>query len=83
MTELSTNGARPHVAGSLGMSWSGHPAEGAYVFWALGTYVLSGAALKAVDHGEGGWSRVGVVNGVISGASSHNHFQSSGEHNTS
>ena len=51
MTEFPADGTGAHVAGALGMSGSGHLAEGADVFWALGTDVVSRSALKTLDLG--------------------------------
>ena len=83
MTKLSTDGTGMHEAGSLGVTRSSSPTEGAYVFWALGTDMFSGLALEAPYHSGGGWFRVGDGDGVIVGSGLHNHLQSSGEHNTS
>ena len=77
MTEFSTNGAGAHVASSLGMSWGGHPTEGADVLRALRADVVGGPALKTLYHGRCGGGGVGNVNGVDARTSSHNHLQSS------
>ena len=83
MTEFSTDGARAHEASALGMSRGGHSTEGAYVLGAIGADVLSGLTLKASYDGGCRRGRVGYVDGVGAGTGSHNHFQSSGESNTS
>ena len=83
MTEFSTNGTGTHVASTLGMSWGGHSTEGADVFWALRADVVGGPALKTSYHGRCGGGGVGNVNGVDARTGSHNHFQSSGQSNTS
>ena len=83
MTELSTNGAGAHVAGSLGMSRGSQLTKGTDVLGALGTNVVGGLALEASYHSRCGRGGVGDLNGIRAGASSHNHFQSSGESNAS
>ena len=83
MTEFPTDGTGAHKASALGMSWGGHPAEGADVLGTLGADVLSRLALKAPYHGGCWRGRVGDIDGVGAGTGSHNHFQSSGESNTS
>ena len=83
MTEFPTDGTGTHEAGALGVSRSGHSAEGANVLGALGADMLSGLALKASYHGGCWRDRVGDVDGVGVGTGSHNHLQSSGESNAS
>ena len=84
MTELSTYGTGAHEAGSLRVSRCGQLTKGADVLGALGMNVLSGPTLEASYHGGCGRGGVGVINGVSAGAGdSHNHFQSSGQSNTS
>ena len=79
MTKFSTNGARTHMAGSLGVSGCGQLTEGTDVFGALGTNMVGGSTLEAPYHGRCGRGGVGDINGVGAGAgNSHNHFQSSG-----
>ena len=81
VAEFSTNGTGAHKTSALGVSRGGHPTEGAYVFGALGTDVLSGLALEASYRGGCRRGGVGYVNGIGAGTGSHNHFQSSGESN--
>ena len=83
MTEFPTDGTGTHEAGALGMSRSGHSAEGADILGTLGADVLSRVALETAYHGGCWRGRVGDVNGVGAGAGSHNHLQSSGESNAS
>ena len=83
MTEFSTDGAGAHGAGALRVSWGGHSAEGTYVLGALGANVLCRLALEASYGGGCRRGRVGYVDGIGAGTGSHNHFQSSGESNTS
>ena len=83
MTELSTNGAGAHVAGLLGMSRGSQLTKGTDVLGALGTNVVGGLALEASYHSRCGRGGVGDLNGIRAGASSHNHFQFSGESNPS
>ena len=83
MTEFSTDRAGAHEASALGMSWGGHPTEGAYVLGTLGADVLSGLALEASYRGGCRRGRVGYIDGIGAGTGSHNHFQSSGESNAS
>ena len=83
MTEFSTGGTGTHKASALGVSWGGHPTEGAYVFGALRADVLSRSALEASYSGGCGRGRVGYIDRVGAGTGSHNHFQSSGESNMS
>ena len=84
MTEFSTYGTGAHVTGLLGMSRHGQSTEGADIFRALGVNVVSGPTLEASYHGGCGRGGVRNINGVGAGAGdSHNHFQSSGQSNTS
>ena len=83
MTEFSTYGTGTHVTGSLEMSRSSQSTEGADVLGAVRANVVGRPALEASYHGGCRRGRVGDVNGVSAGASSHNHFQSSGESNAS
>ena len=83
MTEFPTDGTGAHKASALGMSWGGHPTEGAYVLGALRAYVLSRLALEASYCGGCGRGSVGYIDGIGAGTGSHNHFQSSGESNAS
>ena len=83
MTEFSTDGTGAHGAGALRVSGSGHSAEGAYIFGALGANVLRGLALETSYCGGCRRGRVGYVDGIGAGTGSHNHFQSSGESNAS
>ena len=84
MTEFSTYGTGAHVTGSLGMSRGGQSTEGADILGALGANVVSGPTLEASYHSRCGRSGIRDVNWVGAGAgNSHNHFQSSGQSNTS
>ena len=83
MTELSAYGARVHVTGALRVSWGGHPAEWADVLGALGANMVSRLTLEASDHDRCGGRGIGDVDGIRTGAGSHNHFQSSRECNMS
>ena len=84
MTEFSTYGTGVHVTGLLGMSRCGQSTEGADILGALGANVVGGSTLEALYHGRCGRGGIGVINGVGAGAGdSHNHFQSSGQSNTS
>ena len=83
MTEFPTYGTGVHVTGSLGMSRGSQSTKGADILGAVGADVVGGLALKAPYHSGCGRGRVGDVNGVSTGAGSHNHFQSSRESNTS
>ena len=52
--------------------------------WDIGANMLGGPTLEASYHGGCGRGGVGDINGVSAGAGdSHNHFQSSGQSNTS
>ena len=84
MTEFSTYGTGAHVTGSLGMSRRGQSTEGTDILGALGANMVGGLTLEALYHGRCGRGGVGDINWVGAGASdSHNHFQSSGQSNTS
>ena len=84
MTEFSTYGAGAHVTSSLGMSWCGQSTEGADVLRTLGANMVGGSTLEASYHGRCGRGGIGDINWVGAGAGdSHNHFQSSGQSNTS
>ena len=83
MTEFSANGTGAHVTSTLGVSRGGHSTEGTDVFRALRADVVGGSALKTLYHGRCGGGGVGNVNGVDARTGSHNHFQSSGQSNTS
>ena len=81
MTKFPANGAGVHEAGSLGVSRSSSSAEGAYVLRALWSYMFCRLALEAAYRGWGDGIQVGDKDRVTTGSCSHNHFQSSGEHN--
>ena len=83
MAEFSTYGTGTHVTGSLGMSRGGQPTEGADIFGTVRVDMVGRPALEASYHSGCGRGGVGDVDGVSAGAGSHNHFQSSGESNTS
>ena len=84
MTKFSTNGTGVHVAGALGMSRGSQSTKGADVFRTLGAKVVGRPTLEASYHSRCGRGGVGDINGVGAGAgNSHNHFQSSGQSNTS
>ena len=74
MTEFSTDWARAHGAGVLGMSRGGLLTEGADILRALGTYVFQGLELEAVSDSRSGWEfwRVRDNNGVVVGSRLHN-----------
>ena len=72
------------MASLLGVSRCSQLTKGADVLGTLGANVLSGPTLEASYHGGCGRGGVGDINGVSAGAGdSHNHFQSSGQSNTS
>ena len=83
VTEFPTDGTGAHEASVLGVSWGSHPTKGAYVLGALGADVLSRLALETSYCGGCRRGRVGYIDGIGAGTGSHNHFQSSGESNTS
>ena len=59
MAKFSTDGARSHETGLLGMSRGGSVTKGAYILRALRIDVLGELALEALYHGGGGgfWVR--------------------------
>ena len=84
MTKFSTYGTGTHVTGSLEVSRGGQSTEGADILRALGVNVVSGLTLEASYHGRCGRGGIGDIDWVGAGAGdSHNHFQSSGQSNTS
>ena len=83
MTKHSTYGTGAHMAGTLGVSRSSQLTEGTDVFGALGANVVGRSTLEAPYHSRYGRGGVRNVDGIGAGASSHNHFQSSGESNAS
>ena len=84
MAKFSTYGTGAHVTGSLGMSKHGQSTEGTDVLWTLGVNVVGGSTLEASYHGRCGRGGIGNVDWIGAGAGdSHNHFQSSGQSNTS
>ena len=84
MTEFSTYGTGAHVTGSLGMSRCSQSTEGTDMLWALEANVVGGLTLEASYHSRCGRGGIGDIDWVGAGAGdSHNHFQSSGQSNTS
>ena len=83
MTELSTYGTGAHVASTLRVSGGSQSTEGAYVLRALGVNMVGRLALEAPYHSGCGRGGVGDLNGISTGAGSHNHLQSSGQSNAS
>ena len=84
MTEFSTYGTGVHVTGSLGVSRRCQSTEGADILWTLGANMVGGSTLEALYHSGRGRGGVGNIDWVGAGAGDfHNHFQSSGQSNTS
>ena len=84
MTEFSTYGTGVHVTGLLGMPGGGQSTEVADILRTVRADVVGRPTLEALYHGGCGRGGIGDVNGVGAGAGdSHNHFQSSGQSNTS
>ena len=72
------------MTGSLGMSRRSQSTEGADVLRALRANVVGGSTLEASYHGGCRRGGIGDIDWVSAGAGdSHNHFQSSGQSNTS
>ena len=82
MTKFSTNGARPHETGLLGVTRGSGSTEGAYILGALRSHMFRGLTLEA-SCGGGSGRFVGDEDRIATGARLHNHLQSSREHSTS